>query len=98
MMIKFATIAAVFTAIAVAPAPAAAHPGHAPHAIILKYPPNGRQNEDWFDYREDIADADHDLADDLRDARSERARRKAIARYSREIREARRKYERDRRD
>ncbi len=96
-MIKFAAFAAVITALAI-PAPSVAHPGHGSHATILKYPPNGRLNEDWYDYREDIADADHDLSDDLRDARSRKAKRKAINRYSKEIIQARRKYERDRRD
>jgi hypothetical protein len=98
VMIKFATLAAVAAAVVMLPAPVAAHPGHARHATIIKAPPNGVRNEDWYDYREDIADADHDLADDLRDARSQRAKRKAFARYSKEIREARRKYARDRRD
>jgi hypothetical protein len=99
VMIKFVSLAVVAAAVlAVIPAPLSAHPGHARHAKILKYPPNGVRNEDWYDYREDIADADHDLSDDLRDARSQRARRKAFARYSKEILQARRKYARDRRD
>ncbi len=93
-MFKCLMVAAAAGATGLA-ATANAHPGPANHQHIMERPIADRYDNYWYDYLDDVREAESEWRKDIRRAKTAQDRKEAEAEYAQEVADARKDYRRE---